>query len=366
VNALVPLYDALMNGTAPAAPPNAMFDLRDYVERLGDREWPGKRAALVSREASGDDPMTAMLKAFEALGALSGQDMSPVTDLLQSVAGEASEGARDRQERELAANEPAGTPPSAFAVARRALILLHEIEHMLKSVPADAAESYRAGWPGDSKARFAPAMASRCEARLAQLEVDGLAADLSSSERRFLGTPLPDLPRMLVVQFSWRAESLHCVLWALGLVGELNPWDQQAGPESVDFSHLENPQAFISSASLRPTKEIATMRDRAELWNWRARTRRLAEEGRPFPAMRERGVTSWDGVVRRTASEIVRRGEPVPLVEEDLAAFGKAFRDLTSEEYEMMCSIAQERHFALNWLCGQAPGNRWDATPTGT
>lgn len=29
-------------------------------------------------------------------------------------------------------------------------------------------------------------------------------------------------------------------------------------------------------------------------------------------------------------------------------------------------SIIMERHFALNWLCGMAPGNRWDETPTDT
>jgi hypothetical protein len=29
-------------------------------------------------------------------------------------------------------------------------------------------------------------------------------------------------------------------------------------------------------------------------------------------------------------------------------------------------SITEERHFALNWLCGYAPDNDWDATPTPT
>jgi hypothetical protein len=29
-------------------------------------------------------------------------------------------------------------------------------------------------------------------------------------------------------------------------------------------------------------------------------------------------------------------------------------------------SVAVERHFTLNWLCGYAPGNEWDDTPTGT
>ena len=47
-------------------------------------------------------------------------------------------------------------------------------------------------------------------------------------------------------------------------------------------------------------------------------------------------------------------------------AFGKAYRDLGPEEYAIATSIARERHFALNWLCGHAPGNRWDETPTDT
>ena len=43
-----------------------------------------------------------------------------------------------------------------------------------------------------------------------------------------------------------------------------------------------------------------------------------------------------------------------------------SYRDLTDEEWSSIRSIAFERHFALNWLCGYAPDNRWDETPTDT
>ena len=365
-NAVIALHEQLTGAARPAMP-NAMFDLRPCVERLMDPDWPAKRAAVVSRTASADDPMTAMLKAFEALGAVSGNDMSPVTDALRVVAEQARELKRFIPDRSAAQpGEAAGVPPTAAAVARRALILLHELEHILTSVPAEALESLRAGWPDESKARFTPAMQRLCEARLAQLEVDGLAVDLSDAERRFLGTPIPDIPREAVVQFSWRAENLHCLLWALGIVDALKAYDDQSGPESVDFSLLADARAFVSTATLRAGDEIAAARDRAELWNWRARTRRLQDENRPFPAMPGREEASWDDVVRLTARKVAERGDPVPLLDEDLAAFGKAVRALGEEEARTVASIAQERQFALNWLCGHAPGNRWEATPTGT
>ena len=52
------------------------------------------------------------------------------------------------------------------------------------------------------------------------------------------------------------------------------------------------------------------------------------------------------------------------IADEDCAAFGKPYRELTEDEWQMTTSITVERHFALNWLCGYAPNNRWDDTPT--
>jgi hypothetical protein len=56
---------------------------------------------------------------------------------------------------------------------------------------------------------------------------------------------------------------------------------------------------------------------------------------------------------------------PAP-IDEDFPAFGRAYRDLSPEQWSLANSIAVERHFALNWLCGHARGNRWSATPTDT
>lgn len=53
-------------------------------------------------------------------------------------------------------------------------------------------------------------------------------------------------------------------------------------------------------------------------------------------------------------------------IDGDFPAFGRAYSSISPEEWSIATSIAMERHKALNWLCGFAPGNRWDETPTDT
>jgi len=50
----------------------------------------------------------------------------------------------------------------------------------------------------------------------------------------------------------------------------------------------------------------------------------------------------------------------------DFPAMGKPYRDLSLEEFAILTSIAQERHKALNWLCGFSSSGRWADTPTHT
>jgi hypothetical protein len=54
------------------------------------------------------------------------------------------------------------------------------------------------------------------------------------------------------------------------------------------------------------------------------------------------------------------------LIDEAFPANGEAYRDLDDAQARALASIALERHTALNRLCGRAPGNRWDETPTDT
>ena len=114
----------------------------------------------------------------------------------------------------------------------------------------------------------------------------------------------------------------------------------------------------------------------APLVNWSARellprpgtgavcTRRLIESGEPIPPLPRN--LSLDDVVRLTARAAADAGDFAEPCDEDFPAFGKAYRDLSPEEFAYATSIARERHKALNWICGHAPTNQWHLTPTDT
>jgi hypothetical protein len=71
-------------------------------------------------------------------------------------------------------------------------------------------------------------------------------------------------------------------------------------------------------------------------------------------------------MLKMTSSKAAEAGDFEAPIDGDFPAFGKPYRDLTEAEFSVAMSIALERHRALNWLCGYAPGNRGRETPTDT
>jgi hypothetical protein len=69
-------------------------------------------------------------------------------------------------------------------------------------------------------------------------------------------------------------------------------------------------------------------------------------------------------IVSITADAAHKAGEIPAPVDGDFPLFGKAYGALTEDEYGIAHSIAMERHYAFNWLCGYAPD--WDSVRTDT
>jgi hypothetical protein len=153
---------------------------------------------------------------------------------------------------------------------------------------------------------------------------------------------------------TWSGEALGTLRWALGLVAELPPYDEP-------FDHEAEARADTTAAAqLRPFDEVDAARRTAKLWHWRGRTALLHAEGRlPLP---ER----WASVDQLVAVAAMRGHEegllPAPL-RGDLPAFGRAYRQLDADERSLALSIAAERHYALEWLCGTSA---WDEVRTDT
>ena len=196
---------------------------------------------------------------------------------------------------------------------------------------------------------------------LAAFEGTGWTNEMSDDEKAFIeGTPLRWDPQS-VIDASWRVESVACLLWALRLVEDLPPFDAPAGQEILRHVPTKDAADFVMRAELLPPERIGRKREEAELWHWRSRTRQLEEMGLEPDVP---GFDTFDAVVRFVAADLERKGILPETIDGDFAARGKAFRDLAASEWAEARSIILERHRGLNWLCGHAPENRWDQTPT--
>lgn len=257
---------------------------------------------------------------------------------------------------------PLATPPDAATVARRARLLALQLRHLTVAATELAAAH------GDE--RSADQRAAH-DARARALDTD-IAATLASApdtaeatrdELHFLRKRPTRVTRSDALDVSWRAESLAVLLWALGRLDALPPFDTQADPEPL-LALADRLVAEGAAPTLRVPAEVERMQACAKLWHWRSRTRQLEEDGTPLPEGLP--VTSYEEIVRLTTDAAQQDGMLDAVRDGDFKAMGKGFRWLTSDEWSSVQSIIVERHRALNWLCGYAPANRWDDVPTHT
>lgn len=258
-------------------------------------------------------------------------------------------------------------PPAARDVAQRAIVLRCVVVYARSGPSPGLLKPAMQKWSDEDRRKFAQEREQRSRAIWAPIK--SLASKMSPAERELSKTTLLTISERQHIDASWRIEALQVLAWALGLIAKLPPYDAEAQSAFLSLIPADDGGEFSRSASLIERQEIEKAREAAELWHWRSRTRDLIEDGQPWPSTPEAaaiGVTSFDGIVRHTARSLAAEGTLTDVIDDDFPAFGKAYRDLTDDEWSRVRSITMERHFALNWLCGYAPGNRWDKTPTDT
>ena len=352
-NVVESLFQAIRDDAVPRGESGALLPLRDFAYRLSDQRWTEQRAQLLGGTISVEPPQAPGNVALNALDAF--DKLGDTSSCTISAPLPSSDGTDENR------------PPSPTVVARRALVLRSLLDHAVAALPRDLLARYASGWDAAERARYAPEALALSRQRVDALRSSGLWTDAEREEQTMLETPFTELAPPQLIATSWRAESLAVLLWALGRLDTLPPYDEPVNADVVlSISASEGGSGFVLGAALRAHDEIERARTIAELWHWRSRTRRLQEEGRRFPGVPGFPVKSWDDVVRYTAPQAVVQGFLERAVDEDFPAFGRAYRDLSATEWAQARSIAQERHFALNWLCGYAPGNRWSETPTDT
>jgi len=258
--------------------------------------------------------------------------------------------------------------PSSQDAARRLAILKLVVVHAMTAMPRGMIESIFDGIEAKEKQQFKRETEQAKDALQNALRTYKLWDQVSPNERTFFSTTAITMTQRQRIEASWRIEAALVLAWALRRIANLPPYDVDVNPQFLK-SLPRDPSELIATAELRPQAEIDRRRDVAELWHWRSRTRELNERGEPFPSnldFRRRGLRSFDDIVRLAAAKAAQDGVIDQPIDGDFPAFGKAYRDLSEQEWAKIRSITMERHFALNWLCGHAPGGRWDETPTGT
>jgi hypothetical protein len=259
--------------------------------------------------------------------------------------------------------------PTANDAARRLIILKHMVASALVVPPPDMLQQLTAKWGAEERDTFQRQTESQREQLWRGLRDAGLWDHLSPRERAHSQSTMATMTGQQQVDASWRMEAAQTIMWALGMLPELPPYDGMAGHDLLKEIPSRDVVTFIQSARLRDQAVLDQARDTAEFWHWRSRTRELIERGDAFPDdenMKAAGFRSYDDIVRFSARNAAQEGMLPPCIADDFPAKGKAYRDLTEEEWSEVRSITAERHFALNWLCGRAPGNKWDETPTDT
>ena len=146
---------------------------------------------------------------------------------------------------------------------------------------------------------------------------------LSSEEKTFVDDHSPS--EQSRVSFSWRAEAMVALLWALNAISEMPPFNEQVQIFDVEMVRmaLEDPVAFVINARFRDAHEINEMESNLYHQHWRVRDAELVGIGKYLEP----------------------RPDDPPI--EDLNP-----------------GIVYERRYGLSWVVGW--GDDWDNVPTDT
>jgi hypothetical protein len=254
--------------------------------------------------------------------------------------------------------------PSSEEVTKRLLILKYAVAKAWTLPPRELLQNRYSRLSKEEQQKFTNAFGVATEQLVAPLKSNNLWNSMTEEEQEFIQSVPPNVKFQQHLNAMWCLESAVMLMWAMGIIKEFPPFDAQSSAELLGQISHQDIGKFIKSTVLLPSEEIERKRTLAELWHWRSVTRQLIEMKKAPPA--NSGFTSFDQIVQIAANEAFKQGDLSRLIDNDFPAKGKAYRNLNDEEWSEVRSITMERHHALNWMCGYAPGNKWDKTPTDT
>ncbi|MBN1318702.1 MAG: DUF4272 domain-containing protein [Anaerolineales bacterium] len=254
--------------------------------------------------------------------------------------------------------------PTAQDAAKRLVILKYQVVYSMTLPPREYIQDLYSKWSRTDRQELTKTYKTKSKELVSSMMCNQLWNVMTRDERNFIWSIPPNHNHQSHLNAMWSMESAVALMWALGMIDEFPPFDEQTKTDLLQQVPYLDLGAFFNAATLLPGEQIEHQRDLAELWHWRSRTRELIERNETLP--KDSGYSSFDQIVRDVARQAFKQGDFVEIFDDDFPVRGKAYRDLSDEEWSEVRSIAVERHKALNWLCGVAEGNRWDRTRTDT
>ena len=184
----------------------------------------------------------------------------------------------------------------------------------------------------------------------AWLQSEELTSYLTREEEAILGVPLGHWRKEMIDRIGWKIETLGVLVWALSLSKKITPYDQRCHHDDL-LIRLRIGKSIlptIEKARLRSTEELARAQKAATLWQWRAQTAQVLST---LNALSDQGALP--GSITSTAEAAWHKGVlPEPL-DGDFSAFGRPYREASSERVDLLSTIAHTRAKGLKWLMGQ-------------
>jgi hypothetical protein len=193
---------------------------------------------------------------------------------------------------------------------------------------------------------------------IAWLEMEGVNKELTGSERAMLD-PVTALDPLSVESIYWNAESLGAIASVVG-VGPAIP--EPPGLVDIDrlLKSLPQPGDTLAelgrSIAVPPDEPLAAIRERWELWHWRAT---VEQSRRQTSKLDER--QPLENLIIETARDSLQAGFIDRLVEDDFPLDSRAFSTIDEESLELFVGATEHRLRALNWICGF--GADWNDVP---
>jgi hypothetical protein len=172
--------------------------------------------------------------------------------------------------------------PDVPSVITRAIILKYVFVKGLATPPPEYMAACKARWSKQGSNKFVEQARSQNGQFVERLLESRLGDVMEPEEQGFMLTEPTQMTRQMLVDASWRVESILCLLWALGYVSKLPAYDEQADSGPANSLPPKSAAVLLVNATLRPRDLITSQRDIGELWHWRSRTRKLQESGRTF------------------------------------------------------------------------------------